>query len=170
MILRTVTSTFLTILLAVLAACAPTVMKGYPGPVLPDSRIARIETGAYTAIEAVDGLSATSDTVDVLPGNHTIVVRPLEYQQPASQYWFYSMVAASVNFVAEPGHSYQVHVEFVVAPGPAAEEKGSGFRWVAYVVDRPGNLTVAKTDLLPLEARPRIPSTLRATGILGIER
>jgi hypothetical protein len=79
-------------------------------------------------------------------------------------------VAASINFTAEAGHTYFACVDFVVAPGPAAEEKGSGFRWVGYVVERPTNRTVARTDLLPLEARPRTPPTLRATGILGIEQ
>lgn len=165
-----VTNTLAAILLAVLAACAPTVMKGYPGPVLPVSQIARVESGAYTGIEVLDGRRVTSDAVNVLPGMHTIVVRPIEYQQPAGPYWFYSLVAASVAFTAEAGHTYLAYVDFVVAPGPAVEEKGSGFRWVGYVADRPANRIVAKTDLLPLEARPRIPSTLRATGILGIER
>ncbi len=86
MVFRIVTKFFPAMLLAVLAACAPTVMKAYPGPVLPLSHIARIENGAYASIEVFDGRRVTGDAVEALPGTHTIVVRPMEYRQPAGPY------------------------------------------------------------------------------------
>ncbi|OPY63357.1 MAG: hypothetical protein A4E57_03810 [Syntrophorhabdaceae bacterium PtaU1.Bin034] len=149
------------ILLLLLAACSPAVIKGYPGPTLPGNQTALVETGAYTVIEGFDGQRATGDAVVLLPGPHTLHIRPNEYQQPMSQYWFYSPVIGSVNFNAEAGHTYRVYVDFVVAPGPVAEEKGSGFRWVGYILDRSTNRTIANTGLLPLDAEPRIPPTLR---------
>ncbi len=170
MFFRIFAKAVLPIMLAVLPACAVTAMKAYPGPVLPASQTARVESGAYTAIEALDAQKVTSETMDVLPGPHILLVRPLEYRQPAGPYWFSSPVTASVEFAAQAGHIYVAYVDFVVASGPAAEEKGSGFRWIGSILDRTADRIVGKTDPLPLEARPRIPPILRATRILGIEQ
>jgi hypothetical protein len=93
--------------------------------------------------------------VAVLPGEHTLHMRPAEQDQPNQAYIFYSWVIGLVEFVAEAGHRYRVYVDFVPTPGPADEEKGSGFTWIGYVLDKSTGQKIANTGQLPLGVEPR---------------
>jgi hypothetical protein len=142
------------IVLFTLTACA-SVTNEYKGPTLPSDQTALVESGSYTNIESLDGRRTTKLKMALLPGEHTVQMRPSEQEQPNQAYLFYSWVTGSVTFVAEAGHRYLVYVDFVPTPGPADEEKGSGYTWTGYVLDRSTGKRIADTGQLPLGVAPR---------------
>jgi hypothetical protein len=142
------------ILLLALTACA-SVTKKYTGPTLPSDQTALVGSGPYTHIENLDGQRITTLRMAVMPGEHKVEMRPAEQDQPNQAYLFYSWLSGSVTFVAEAGHRYLVYVDFVPTPGPADEERGSGFTWTGYVLDRSTGKKIASTGQLPLGVAPR---------------
>jgi hypothetical protein len=143
------------IVLLALSACAGAVTKGYTGPTLPADQTALIRSGPYTHIEKCDGLNVPGLNVAVLPGVHTVEMRPAEQEQPLRNYIFYSRVNGSVSFTAEAGHRYLAYVDFVPGQTPADEEKGSGYTWIGYISDESSEKKVGNTGSLPLGVEPR---------------
>jgi hypothetical protein len=143
------------IVLLAVSACAAATTSGYTGPTLPGDQTALIESGPYTNIEKLDDQTITALRVSVLPGEHTVVMRPAEQEQPYREYLFYSRVSGAVKFVAEAGHRYLAYVDFVPAPGPADEAKGSGYTWIGYILDKSTGGKIANTGPLPLGAESR---------------
>jgi hypothetical protein len=151
-------------LILMLTACASGVTKEYAGPTLPEDRIALIESGPYTHIEKVDGKKLTTLRVAVNPGEHVVQMRPSEQDQPYREYIFYTSATGTAKFAAEAGHKYLAYVDFVPSKGPADEEKGSGYTWIGYILDKSTGNKVANTGYLPVSVEPRgFPSG--ATGI-----
>ena len=146
----------LAIFLVGLTACASTTTREYSGPELPADQTALVESGPYTEIEVVDGRAVGALKVAVLPGTHSVALRPSEHGQPIRDYWFYSRSTGSVSFNAEAGHRYLVYVDFVPDEGPADEQKGSGYVWIGYVLDRATGKKIANTGKLPVGVEPRI--------------
>ncbi len=70
------------LLVAVLAlsACAGTT-KGYSGPILPADQTAVVRSGPYTDVVATDGVKVSGLRVALLPGKHTIEIKPSDNQQ-----------------------------------------------------------------------------------------
>jgi hypothetical protein len=153
---RNVRTAFLGVLLLAVVACAATTTREYTGPTLPNDQIALIESGPYTHIERVDGQGIPTLRIGVLPGEHSVELRPAEQEQPYREYLFYSWVTGSVRFRVEAGHRYLVYVDFVPASGPADEQKGSGYTWIGYVLDKSTGRKVANTGRLPLGVEPRL--------------
>jgi len=140
-----------------LGACSSSPMKAYTGPTMPADQTALIVSGPYTDLESVDGVKVSSLSATVLPGKHTVGMRPSEYGTTypgyVGPYYFYSRVTGSVEFAAEAGHRYVAWVR--MGPGPATEElTGSGFEWRGYVEDQTTNRNLVRTAALPLEAEP----------------
>ena len=139
--------------------------QGYAGPAKPADETALLKSGAYTEIVSVDGTKVSSLNVTVLPGEHTVVMKPSYpldnvYGTP---YYFYSLVNGSVRFNADAGHTYVAYArtsagpstEDQSAPGYASEDQtGTGFTWVGYIEDKTANERVAKTETLALQAYP----------------
>lgn len=159
--------------LAVLAlnACSSTPAKMYSGPALPADQTAIVRSGAYTDIVSIDGAGVSGTKITVLPGKHTLEMKPHEqidsaynYYAPGN-YFFYSNVNGRVDFTAEPGRTYQVYANMTAGPhtgGYGTENDveygthlATGFTWTGYVVDETAHKRVARTDTLPLEAYPR---------------
>jgi hypothetical protein len=156
--------------LAVLAlgACSSAPTRLYSGPALPAQETAVVTNGPYTDIVAVDGVVVSSERVALLPGRHTVGMRPSEqlyndydYYGPGN-YIFWSRVDGEAEFMAEPGHVYQVYANMTAAPpgtgyGNEGNTRGSpsGFVWTGYVTDKTAHKRVAATKMLPLEAWPR---------------
>lgn len=147
--------------LFLLSACSQ-VMQSYPGPELPSTKTALVQSGSHTQIVSLDGHAVTSETVSILPGPHTIVVRIYDDEQvPMSvDYAYYSLSDGSVDFIAEPGHRYVASVDVVASPFPISGENDSGFRWVGYIHDRTIDQIVAKTDYLAVGVWPRVRRSL----------
>jgi len=142
--------------------------QGYTGPAKPADETAVVRSGAYTDIVAIDGTTTSSLSITVLPGEHTVVMKP---SYPAGDnvwvtpYYFYSRVNGSVTFKAEAGHTYVAYAR--TSAGPSTEDQsaagyasmedqsGSGFSWVGYIEDKTAHERVAKTERLALEAYPR---------------
>ncbi len=156
MIDRRLTMAALGILFLALTACAAAVTREYSGPARPDDQIALIESGPYTHMEQVDGRRIATLRVTVMPGERTLQIRPAEQEQPYREYIFYTHASGAVRFAAEAGHRYLVYVDFVPAQGPADEEKGSGYTWIGYVLDKSTGKKVANTGPLPLSVEPRV--------------
>ncbi len=134
-------------------------VQGYAGPVKPGDETAVVRSGAYTDLVSYDGTKVSGLSVALLPGEHTVVMKPsyptTSYQSMGG-YFLYSNVNGSVTFNAEPGHEYVAYV--TTAAGPATEDQtGSGFTWVGYIQDKTTHQRVAATERLPLEAYPRVP-------------
>jgi len=149
-----------------LGACSSAPTKGYSGPAMPADQTALIVSGPYTDLESVDGVKVSGLRVSVLPGKHTVGMRPSNYGSSypgyLGPYYFYSLVTGSVEFSAEAGHRYVAWVR--MGPGPATEElTGSGFEWRGYVEDQTTNHNLVRTAALPLEAEP-VPSYGGASG------
>jgi hypothetical protein len=137
-------------------ACSFGTTQWYGGQGKPANETAIIESGPYTNIEAIDGKAVTGLKIAVLPGTYQVSIKPGEPdQQPLGPYLFFSRVIGSISFNAEAGHTYMVYVNFLTEKKPADEIKGSGFVWVAYVVDQSAGKRIAQTDPLPLEAEHR---------------
>ncbi len=146
-----------------LAACASTTQQ-YAGPALPADRTALVESGPYTYIESIDGTPTTTLRATVLPGVHTLTMRPDEQNQPVREYIFYSHGPGSVSFEAEAGRRYLVYVDFVHEEGPVDRLKGSGYTWIGYVLDKSTGRKIADTGRLPLGVQPRQPFGFTAPG------
>ncbi len=144
----------LAVALLTLIACSTTPMREYAGPP-PGDQTAVVETGPYTRIEEVDGQRVRSLKVGVLPGPHSLGLRPDEQTQPVREYVFYTWVTGSVDFTAIAGHTYLVYVDFVADKRPVDEQTGSGFVWVGHVVDKSTGKRIANTGELPLGAERR---------------
>lgn len=141
--------------LLMIGACAEmAAMKGYTGPTLPADRTALIESGPYTHVEKLNGVKVPSRSVVVLPGKHTVEMVPVP-DQYRREYIFYSRVTGSITFTAQAGHRYLAYVDFITRPG-AAEEPGSGYKWVGYLKDLTTGDKVARTEELPAEVEPLI--------------
>ena len=143
------------VLLLTVTACSTVVTKEYSGPMLPSDQTALIESGPCTDIKKLDGRAITSLRAAVLPGEHTVEMRPAEQEQPIRAYLFHSWVTGSVKIVAEAGHRYLAYVDFVPAPEPADEVEGSGYTWIGYVLDKSTGRKIANTGRLPLGVEPR---------------
>jgi len=145
-----------------LAACAGTPMKGYSGPVLPAEQTALVKTGPYAEIVSCDGVKVSALRVTVLPGEHTVEMKPNDQQSDYTQtgYMFRSRVTGSVSFTAEVGHTYVVGVSIAAAP-ITDEDIGSGYTWIGAIEDETTHKKVKKTDRLPLDVLPIVfgPST-----------
>jgi hypothetical protein len=141
------------LLLLGLLSCAP-IAKEYAGPELPGSQTALIEAGAYTHFEGLDGKAVGALRLAVMPGVHSVTIRPAENEQPMGQYLYYSWVSGTVQFTAEAGHRYLVYVEYTTQR-PNEDEEGTGFVWIGHVTDRTTGKKIAKTDSLPLGVEPR---------------
>jgi len=141
--------------------------QGYAGPAKPADETALLKSGAYTEIVSVDGTKVSSLNVTVLPGEHTLVMKP-SYPVDgnyATPYFFYSVVNGSVTFKADAGHTYVAYArtsagqstENQSAAGYASmeDQTGSGFTWVGYIEDKTDHERVAKTETLALQAYPR---------------
>jgi hypothetical protein len=153
------------IVLLALTACSTSATKEYAGPTLPSDQTALVESGPYTHIRGLDDQRIASLRVAVLPGAHTIEMRPAEQEQPYREYLFYSRVTGSAKFVAEAGHRYLAYVDFIPGPGPADEDKGSGYTWIGYVLDTSTGKKIANTERLALEVEPRSFPTGFPTGV-----
>jgi hypothetical protein len=139
-----------------LTNCAVVTTQWYEGQGKPANETAIIETGPYTNIEAIDGKTVNALRIAVLPGTYQVSIKPGEPdQQPLSPYLFYSRVTGSISFTAQAGHTYMVYVKFLTEQKPADEIRGSGFVWIAYILDRSVDKKIAQTDPLPLEAEHR---------------
>ncbi len=135
-----------------LAACAGEAMKGYTGPVLPADQTALVTRGPYTDLVACDGTKVSGVGVTLLPGVHTIEMKPNNQQQNYTVL-FHSTVIGSVSFTAEAGHRYLAYVSISPAP-PTDEEAGSGYTWTGIIEDKATHRKVARTDKLPLFVEP----------------
>lgn len=144
-----------------LSACTH-VMKAYPGPELPGTQTALLQSGAYTQILSLDGQPVTSQKVSILPGPHSVVILIFDEEPtPISvEYAFSSLSDGTVNFVAEPGHQYVASVDVIASPFPISGQNDTGFRWVGYVSDRVNNQIIAQTEYLPVGVWPRIRGSL----------
>jgi hypothetical protein len=140
------------LLLGVLS-CAP-IVKEYAGPELPGNQTALVEAGAYTHLAGLDGKAVTALRLAVMPGVHSVTIKPAENEQPMGPYLYYSWVQGDVQFTAEAGHRYLVYVEYRTQP-PSEDELGTGFVWIGHVVDRTTGKKIAKTDAFPLGVEPR---------------
>jgi hypothetical protein len=144
-----------------LSACAGASMQGYSGSALPADQTAIVKSGAYTDLMASDGMKVPRLSVAVLPGRHTIVMKPSDNQglYGYGAYFYYSLVTGSVQFTAEAGHYYLAYVIFAPASGTTWEDDmehtGTGFTWVGYITDETTGKRVARTDRLALQAEPR---------------
>ena len=138
-----------------LAACAGTPMKGYTGPALPAEQTVLVETGPYAEIVTCDGVKVSALRVAVLPGEHTIEMKPNDQQSDYMQtgYMFRSKVIGSASFTAEAGHTYVVGVSIVAAP-LTDEDIGSGYTWTGTIEDETTHKRVKRTDRLPLDVLP----------------
>jgi hypothetical protein len=142
--------------LAVLAlgACAGTPMKGYTGSVLSADQTALVRIQFNTDLVAYDGTRVSDLSITVLPGEHTIELKPresYEYQQQGP-YFFYSLGTGSVAFTAEAGHKYLAYVN--IATAPSTEDKLGTYTWAGYIDDETTHKRVAGTERLPLGVRP----------------
>jgi hypothetical protein len=149
-----------------LSACAGISTQGYSGPALPADQTAIVNSGAYTDLIASDGMKVSGMRVAVLPGRHTIVMKPSDNQDAwgYGAYFFYSRVTGSVEFTAEAGHTYRAYVAIGPAPD-TTEESGmgyagagstdTGFTWIGYIADETTGKKIARTDRLALQAEPR---------------
>ena len=137
--------------------------KGYAGPLRPADETAVVRSGAYTELVSSDGTKVPGLSVAVLPGEHTIVMKPsypTDNYEFMGAYFFYSLVNGSVTFNAEPGHEYVAYVSTAAGSAKGYDEDsptGTGFAWVGYIEDKTAHQRVAKTERLPLEAFPRSP-------------
>ncbi len=137
--------------------------KGYAGPAKSADETALVRSGAYTELVSYDGTKISSLSVTLLPGEHTVVMKPsypIDNSQYMGGYFFYSLVNGSVTFNAEPGHQYVAYVATTAGPTKEYEtgsEMGTGFTWVGYIEDKTVHKKVAKTDVLPMEAYPMTP-------------
>jgi len=153
--------------MAFLAQTSMASQQGYAGPAKPADETALVRSGAYTEIVSVDGTKVSSLNVTVLPGEHTVVMKP-SYpvdNNYATPYFFYSLVNGSVTFKADAGHTYVAYAR--TSAGPSTEDQsaagyasmedqtGSGFTWVGYIEDKTDHERVAKTETLALQAYPR---------------
>jgi hypothetical protein len=139
-------------------ACA-VATKGYTGPVKPADETAIVSSGPYTELVSTDGTKISGLKVALLPGEHTVVMKPsysIDNSTYMGAYFFYSNVNGSVTFNVEPGHRYVAYVTTSAGP-PTEDNTGTGFIWVGHIEDRTTHQKVAKTDRLPLEAYPRTP-------------
>ena len=148
-------------------ACAATTTKEYTGPAMPAEQTAVVKSGPYTTLVAIDGVSVSGLSVAVLPGTHTVEMKPAEWSSTSwdltSPYAFYSRVLGSVTFTAEPGREYEAYVN--MGPGHlSGDNTGTGFVWTGYIQDESAHMRVAKTDRLPLEAEPWRPWGNGAVG------
>ena len=145
-----------------LAACASAPMKGYTGPVLPAEQTALVKTGPYAELVTCDGVKVSALSVAVLPGEHTIEMKPNDQQSDYTQtgYMFRSKVTGSASFTAEAGHTYVVGVSIAAAP-LTDEDIGTGYTWVGTIEDGTTHKKVKRTDRLPLDVLPIVlgPST-----------
>jgi hypothetical protein len=149
-----------------LSACAGTSMQGYSGPALPADQTAVVRSGPYTDLIASDGVSVPGMRVAVLPGRHTIVMKPSDNHDAwgYGAYFFYSRVTGSVEFTAEAGHTYLAYVNIGPAPETteesgmgyaSAESTDTGFTWIGYITDSTTGKKIDRTDRLALQAEPR---------------
>ena len=150
-----------------LGACAGTTMQGYSGPVLPAEQTAVVKSGPYTDLVTVDGVRVSGRVVSLLPGKHTIVMRPSTSQTTYGYngaYMFYSNVDGSLDFTVEAGHTYLVYVNMGATPTATGDSalaytdfgpNDTGFSWVGYVTDETASKRLARTDRLALQAEPR---------------
>ncbi len=147
----------LVVALFALGACTGMPMKGYSGPVLPADQTALVQSGPYTDVVASDGVKVPTLSVSVLPGTHTIEMKPNEPPSDSDYvgpYFFYARNIGSVAFTAEAGHTYVAYVD--IAPAPSTEDEvGTGYTWAGYVKDETTGKRVAWTDRLRLEVEPR---------------
>jgi len=145
-----------------LAACAGTPMKGYTGPVLPAEQTALVKTGPYAELVTCDGVKVSALRVAVLPGEHTIEMKPNDQQSDYTQtgYMYRSKVIGSISFIAEAGHTYVVGVTIAAVP-TTDEEIGSGYSWIGTIEDETTHKKVNRSDKLPLDVLPVVfgPST-----------
>ena len=148
-----------------LGACSTAPMQAYSGSALPLGQAALVMGGFHTNLISVDGMRVSGSSLTVMPGAHTLVLRPaggVENSfgyQPG--YYFYSLVNCSVTFTAQAGHRYLADVDtFAAARKPEEEQiteygpEDSGFVWRGYVRDRTAHMRVAMTEPIPLLAEP----------------
>jgi hypothetical protein len=149
----------------VLGAFAVT-MRGYSSTALAAEQTAVLKSGAYTDVVAADGTKVPGLSVALLPGKHTIQMKPSDNQTTSQYgpYYFYSWVTGSVEFTAEPGHTYVAYVKIAPTPAtaqdsdvgyPATGSTDTGFTWVGYITDETTGKRLAKTDRLTLQAQWR---------------
>ena len=137
------------VLLAVMGSCSGLTLRGYTGPVLPDAQTVLIKSGAYTHIEACDGVKVRPPylNITVLPGSHILSIGFVK--RAIGSKLLYSNQTASVAFVAKPSRTYVVYAE----PVPESTWHGlvvSEYNWVGYVTDEKSGEHVAETEPLPL--------------------
>jgi hypothetical protein len=137
--------------IAAIGSCSAMTMKGYTGAHLPTTRVAVIESGAYTQIDKCDGIKLNSYSLNIAvkPGTHTIEMAFL--RRAIGNRLLYSIETGSVTFVAQEGHRYQVYTDAI------PESKWIGliptqFVWIGYVKDKTSGEYIARTDPLPLKA------------------
>ena len=155
-----------------LGSCSSAPMQAYSGPALPMEQTALITSGFHTDLISVDGVKVPGTSAAVLPGPHTVVIRPggdvispYGYRQ---DYFFYSLVDGAVNFTAQAGHTYRAEVVISNATPEMADQHGNefkgnvgyglgatGFVWTGYIQDRTAETRIAMTGPLPLQAEPR---------------
>jgi hypothetical protein len=133
-------------------ACANMPTQVYTGQALPSDQTALVESGSYTNIVSLDGQSISGLNAAVLPGTHTMEIKP--DGQPYREYLFWPRSNGLLTFAADAGHKYLVYVDFVSPPVPV-EEAGTGFVWIGYVQDERTGERIAKTDPLPLGVERR---------------
>lgn len=164
--------------LLTLSACAGTT-KEYSGPVLPASETAVVRSGPYTDLVAIDGRKVSSLSVALLPGKHTVEIKPTDnlqaYGYGYGAYYFYSRVTGSIEFTAEPGHTYLVYAAIATAPTTEDSDTGysvtgstdTGFTWSGYITDETAGRRLARTDTLALQAEPRFyPGGTSGTSVI----
>lgn len=138
-----------------LAACAGTAMKGYTGPALPAEQTALVKSGPYAELVACDGMKVSALSVAVLPGEHTVEMKPSDQQMDYTHtgFLFRSRVNGSISFTAEKGHMYVAAVSIVAAP-LTDEDMGTGYAWVGTIEDETTHQRVKRTEKLPLDVLP----------------
>jgi hypothetical protein len=176
-LLRNLKIAGLAVLALALGACSSTPMKAYSGSVLPAEQTAIVRSGPYTDLVSVDGMKVRGLSVAVLPGKHTIEMKPSDNQEAyayTSQYLYYSLVTGTVTLDTVPGHTYQAYVHIAPEPrdmeersygaadraygaqeGKTIDTSDSGYAWRGYVEDKTASKRVAATDRLPLAVYPR---------------
>jgi tetratricopeptide (TPR) repeat protein len=134
--------------LFLVGACSTAPMKGYTGPERPPSETALVKSaGAGTSIERCDGKKVTSNSVAVLPGDHTI---EMSYFDRASE--SYSANNAFLKFTAEAGHTYILDRTLSSQPG----------RYEAFIMDQMTGKRVSITVIMPGDEKQSLANVEKA--------